>query len=150
MKPNYRNLSWLQLGKLQLFLLLAAFLGCSDTPVQPTNQPGVDDENPKSGEVSELVFFNGGKNLAVVNAVVPFGNVPAKIVYTRIRNFSTADWKVVKDSGELSLVTLRCAASSGSWIITAEKFERKSAALPIRTLALCIIGSTPRPWKGRR
>src|SRR5258708_7179182 len=77
------------------------------------------DEKLKSGEVSYVAFTSDGKHLVAVNQLGP----NRRDGYCRLRSFSTSDWKVAADTGELSLMALALAPCAGqSWMFRAEVF----------------------------
>jgi hypothetical protein len=104
-------------------LLLCA--GCTSAGVD-----GEKDENLKSGEVTQLAFTSDGKNLVVINEV-RFNGAKREECHSRLRSFSTSDWRAIGDTKELSLIDLSCAASPGqSWVIQAHDFDRFGRGKP--------------------
>jgi hypothetical protein len=82
---------------------------CAGCPSRPP--PFLDDENLKSGEVTQLAFTGDGKHLVVVNEFKVFIDYRKKC-HSRLRSFSTSDWTTSGDTGEMSVVGLNCAPSA--------------------------------------
>lgn len=59
----------------------------------------------KQGSVRQLAFTSDSKQLLVLNSRVWVGINPRSVVFSRLRLFSTADWKTTTDSGELEVST---------------------------------------------
>ena len=93
-------------------------VGCASTANDPD-----DDENLKSGEVRQLAFTGTGNNL-VVGSEFRFHGGREKC-HCRLRSFSTADWKLSADTGELDVSDLDVAASAGDrWTAQARILNR--------------------------
>jgi WD40 repeat protein len=94
------------------------FMGCASLTDR--------DKGPdlRSGEVTQVAFTSNGKYLVVANEF--------RQSHSRLRNFSTSDWKAVADTNELSLEQFCFARSSDqSWIIQALERNRFGEGNPI-------------------
>jgi hypothetical protein len=106
-------------------LLVIPAVGCSesDKPLDAVKFP--------NGEVTHVAFAEKGKSLVAVNEFA-FLNSHREKCHTRLRRFSTSDWKIAVDSGELSLVDFTLGASDGpAWTAQANDFDRMAGGNPI-------------------
>ncbi len=106
--------------------LVAILVGCADRENQvrlATNLP--------NGAVTHVAFAEKANSLIAVNEFT-FLSKDKEKCHTRLRRFRTSDWKMVVDSGELSLIHFTLAASDGpDWAAQAQEFYRLADGNPM-------------------
>jgi hypothetical protein len=106
-------------------LMINTLIGCAGCE----NRPDPAATFPH-GAVTHVAFAEIGKSLVVVNEFSSDSGRRERC-HTRLRRFSTSDWKMTADSGELSLINFNLAAADKPvWAAQAQEFDRHGRGNP--------------------